>query len=404
MRAWVVALAALALVVPSMPAGARGITDGTVVVWQSGGLDDDTVDGVRRAARLVGADWTVIHRGTLRLLAVRRGSDPVQIPPSGMGYPMAVGAVTVAAARPLLGGSRADVLAAGGALMGERTAALRGAAVGDTVTLEGWNGRRVELTIGAVVPDADLAWDEIVVSAAVAETMALDRPAVAVLWGYADEGVALFTVSQMIPVAGTRVTASDSPPLEDWVLPPVMLKERFGEFAFRPAGNRIVIDPAWREENIVTLDYPIVGRFRCHRAVAPYLRAALAELEARNLDWMIDPDDFQRAGGCFNPRLARGGGDKGLALSRHAWGVAVDINPSMNPYGGPVRLDDRVGDVFRRWGFAWGAGWTVPDGMHFEWQQIRVSRQSCSDLGLARSAQANDLWEVYPRKHRCGTG
>ncbi len=407
MRLLVAALTALAVLSPTVPVGARAVTDGAIVVSEVGGLSEETIDGVREAARLVDASWTIVHRGTLRLLGVRRGAEPVQIPPPGMGYPMVVAAIDPVAGRPLLGGELAEVLAAGSAAMGERTAALRGAAVGDTITLEGWNGAELDLVVGALVPDAELSWDEILVGSDVAESLGLERPATALLWGYPDEGVAAFAVRQLIPKTGTRISTPAAPvELEDWVLPPVMVKERFGEFAFRPSGrgDRIVIDQAWRQANIVTLEYPIIGRFPCHRAVAPYLRAALDELEALNLDWMIDRDDFQRAGGCFNPRLIRGGGDRGFALSRHAWGIAVDINPSMNPYGGPVRLDERVGDVFRRWGFAWGAGWTVPDGMHFEWQQIRLSREGCSDLGLARSAQADGLWEVYPRKGRCGTG
>ncbi len=408
MRGLATAVAVAALLVPGVPAGARGISDGAIVVYQSGGLEEATTAAVAAASRLVGADWTVVDRGTLRLLGVRRGSRPVQTPPPGMGYPMAVAAVDPVEARALLGGPIADVLGAAQAVMGERTARLRGAEVGDVITLEGWNGARVEVAIGAVVPDADISWDEILVSRGVAVRLGFERPAAALVWNYADEGVAAFTLRQMVPADGTRVSApGDGPSTVDWVLAPVMVKERFGEFAYRPAesGDRIVIDPVWRDENIVTLDYPVVGRFRCHRAVAPYLRAALTELEERNLAWMIDRADFQQAGGCFNPRRQRGE-DKGFALSRHAWGIAVDINPSMNPYGGPVRLDQRVGDVFRRWGFAWGAGWTVPDGMHFEWHQIPVvlSREGCSDLGLARSAQAEGLWEVYPRKGRCGTG
>ena len=36
-------------------------------------------------------------------------------------------------------------------------------------------------------------------------------------------------------------------------------------------------------------------------------------------------------------------------------------------YGGRVGMDVRIGEIFRSWGFAWGAGWRYPDGGHFEW-------------------------------------
>ena len=79
--------------------------------------------------------------------------------------------------------------------------------------------------------------------------------------------------------------------------------------------------------------------------------------------------DFQTAGGCYNPRLIRGG-DKGGAVSRHAWGVAVDLNPSTNRYGGAITLDRQVAEIFHYWGFAWGGGWVFTDGGHFEWKQL----------------------------------
>ena len=52
--------------------------------------------------------------------------------------------------------------------------------------------------------------------------------------------------------------------------------------------------------------------------------------------------------------------------------------------GQPVEF----GEVFRRWGFAWGAGWTVPDGMHFEWKQIPVEaeRHGCAPVRITLGA------------------
>ena len=89
---------------------------------------------------------------------------------------------------------------------------------------------------------------------------------------------------------------------------------------------------------------------------------------------------------CFNYRLMTGGG----GLSRHARGLAVDINPLYNPYISlndgtcvpangsdytdraldfPHKIDenDLCYQLFTEAGFTWGGAWEItPDYMHFE--------------------------------------
>jgi hypothetical protein len=66
--------------------------------------------------------------------------------------------------------------------------------------------------------------------------------------------------------------------------------------------------------------------------------------------------------GCFNIRKMKGGG----GYSVHSWGLAVDFNAALNPYGGPVRFSDEFIDCFKDAGFEAGAWWNTPDGMHFQ--------------------------------------
>jgi hypothetical protein len=120
--------------------------------------------------------------------------------------------------------------------------------------------------------------------------------------------------------------------------------------------------------NIVTGQVPLIGTVRCHRIVLPALQGAMAEVVLAGLAGAIDVTDTRRAGGCWYAREIRPGtGTSGRNLSRHSWGAAIDLNPSSNPFGGTPRLDPRVVQIFRRWGFAWGGTFTIPDGMHFEW-------------------------------------
>ena len=149
----------------------------------------------------------------------------------------------------------------------------------------------------------------------------------------------------------------------------------FGRFQYRESPTRpglIVIDPAWVRANIVRRQMPIVGPVRCHRLIADQLRAALAAIEAAGLAGAIDLADWHRAGGCFVPR--RRCWNPKRALSAHAWGIAIDINPSTNRYGTRGNMDPRIVAVFERRGFQWGGRWRTPDPMHFE--VVRVMPQA----------------------------
>ena len=79
----------------------------------------------------------------------------------------------------------------------------------------------------------------------------------------------------------------------------------------------------------------------------------------------INPTDSRLNGGCFVPRLIRG--PSGGFLSRHSFGIAIDVNPSTNPFGGTPTIDQRLVEIVKKYGFSWGGTWTRPDGMHFEW-------------------------------------
>ena len=147
----------------------------------------------------------------------------------------------------------------------------------------------------------------------------------------------------------------------DAVLPQALIKDRFGEFAHRPAAGRDVEqDPAWVAEHIVTAEVPILGRIRCHRAFVTAFAGALSELRDEGLGYLLDRPGYA---GCWAPRLV----DAGLPLSRHAWGVAFDINVIKNTAGRGSAQDPRLVAIMRRWGFTFGGSWLDPDPAHFEY-------------------------------------
>ncbi len=150
----------------------------------------------------------------------------------------------------------------------------------------------------------------------------------------------------------------------DAVLPPVLVKSLFGEFAARPDPNRpgwLLVDPAWVRAHIVTATVPILGEVRCNAALIPQLREAMQELQRRGLGGTIHAYD-----GCYAPRFINR--DPTNLLSHHSWGIAFDVNADVNPVGGTPHQDPRLVQVMQRWGFVWGGSFIVPDGNHFEYR------------------------------------
>ncbi|MEN8114371.1 MAG: M15 family metallopeptidase [Actinomycetota bacterium] len=148
----------------------------------------------------------------------------------------------------------------------------------------------------------------------------------------------------------------------DAVAAQITIKERFGEFAYRPlGGDKIEIDPAWKDANIVREELPLLGEVTCHVEFLGMLREALTALERAGHDDAIDPDAFA---GCWYPRLIR----KRTDLSRHAWGVAADINLWNDADGAPGAPDDpRLIEALEAVDVMGGHAWTDPGPGHFEW-------------------------------------
>lgn len=149
----------------------------------------------------------------------------------------------------------------------------------------------------------------------------------------------------------------------DTVNPLVLFKEAFEEFSARPAaGGALSIDPRWVARNIEERRVPILGTITCHRRFFHQLEAALAAAEQDHAR-MLDSADF---GGCYGPRLIRGGG----AISSHAFGAAVDLNVSQNAQGQKPSFGDAFVHLMASLGLDWGGDWLLPDGMHFEWRHF----------------------------------
>jgi hypothetical protein len=245
----------------------------------------------------------------------------------------------------------------GTALLSRRSARLRRAGRGSTLTLSG--GRR--LRIAGVLDDPPALATELVVSAVEGRRLGAGR---GFLVAAVDGERVIDRVARAFdgPRTAVAVLGRAPWPVRRRIASTAELKDRFGEFALRLpiGGDWVTPDPAWISRNIVTRRVPILGPVHCNRRIVPALRRAMAELVRRRLARLVDPGDYA---GCYAPRRIPTSG----SLSLHAWGLAVDLNASRNPQGSAPRQDRRLVAVMERHGFSWGGRWpTVPDGMHFE--------------------------------------
>ncbi len=353
------------------PGSAPSISPATpapALAWTPIGLPPGFADRVRHLAG-VRAVLPFVG-GTVWLTGSRSAAGAVvDAPPPGMAIPLELAAASPgglasflpAADRPLLRG-----LAGGKAILGQTSARLRH--LGPGGVLEFGTHRVV---VAGVVPDADVGAHELLVSTREAAVLGVRRqlyllaqPAAGASWpaiARRIEAVVPAGVRLRLRAPGRAIYLRQA----DAVLPPVIMKAVFGEFAANPSsvrpGGWFTIDPSWVRAHIETARVPILGSVTCNRVLVPLVRGALRELARRGLSSLVRVGEFA---GCYAPRFIPG--SPGRSISHHAWGAAIDINAAANPFGGTPHQDPRLVAVFRRWGLTWGGRWLVPDGMHFE--------------------------------------
>jgi hypothetical protein len=338
--------------------GASVASSDLAVVWNRDRLDPAVIE--RLAGRVPA--MTVVRRATVGLTASwdERG-EPVDRPDDGWSIPLDVVAVDPASYGQLLGGEPLSSLGDGEVLLGATSAGLRDLGPGSRLAFGD-----VELTVVGVVDDGTVGAAEAAVTTATGDRLGVvtDRYAV-VATGEPAEALGHWLEAGVDTPVRVRASGETAHLRNaDAVLPQVQVKELFGEFATRPRGDGFEVDPQWFADSIVTADLPLVGSVTCHREVMPALQQIMAELEEDGFAAVITPERFQ---GCWNARNIRATGD----LSRHSWGVAVDLTA-----GGPDpgSVAERLSRVFGAYGFTWGGGWLAPDDAHFEYLEPATDR------------------------------
>lgn len=331
-----------------------------LMIWSSGSLSSPMVDAVRRQPGVTAA--VPVSSGMLDLRSVTGASR--RLPPRAPRGVLPVSAAGVdwrGLDRSPRYAEVARALRAGQAVLSEDAAALRGMEAGDALTLAG-RGRTARLHVGLVADAHHELSSEILVPAAVGRRLGLRARRALVVTLRNDELLdALPAVARRLREMPFRVRSLTDPAPEGdlQLLSMGEIKRLFGEFTFvEAAGRWVTVHPSWVRANIAEADVPGLGHVKCHRRMLPQLAGAMTELQSRGLIGLIQSYD-----GCWAPRVMA---TNSAVISRHAFGIAVDINARDNGLGREPKMDRRVVEVMDRWGFAWGGDFLQPDGMHFE--------------------------------------
>ena len=251
-------------------------------------------------------------------------------------------------------------------IVSEFTAEQYSINVGDTLVLVGMNEVTFEIEVGEIVPDGELGWFEAVVNKEVGYQLGINRNIQAIIWDNKVTENHFVELYKNIEYKQLRVTFKNAKPNKNWVLPTALVKKYFGDFQIKEKdGTWIIVEPAWRNANIERKNMPIIGRATCNKIMWEPLLGALNQVIEEGLQNTLSKDEFQKSGGCYAPRRINRF-NAGGAISRHAWGIAIDINVKSGYH-------PRVVEIFNQWGFAWGGTWTSPDEMHFELRDLSPS-------------------------------
>jgi hypothetical protein len=359
---------------PALPA-IRSVAPETFLAWIPRGLPRGFQKAVRHLPDVGAVTAVAEDDGWLR----RSWSDAGELidsPPRTYRIPLDTAAVDPTSFAPFVPPPDRVSLAGvanGEGILGATSASLRGLGPGAILDL----GRGTRIRVAAVLPDDLVGAAELLVSKETGRRIGVEQDRYLLVQPAPGRrlstGKLLRDLRPLLPSdlgvnRDVQVRSPGQTPYfraGDAVLPPVLVKAFFGEFAARPGDEpgTLEVDPAWRASHLVTTRIPVLGTVTCNRGIVAQLRAAMSEVRSHGLAGTVK--SFH---GCFVPRFI--GWSSANMISYHSWGIAFDINLTGNLRGAAPHQDPRLVRILARWGFLWGGTWLVPDGSHFEFHRV----------------------------------
>ena len=289
----------------------------------------------------------------------------------GYQVPMSTTVQDIEVVRNLMSLQAAEALQANTIVMGRSSAIIRGARIGDIVTLLDIRDKQHEFVIGNIAEDNLVGEADLLLSPRQADVLGAKMITRYTIIGFTNATA----LENAIRIAGFRdgnafhIRKTWDAPNPDATRGLAATKRMVGEFAYKVSeSGKVLLEGGWPQKFISprTVFDDIGIKAACNVNVRVAIQGALSEVRRQGLSRYVDVGNTNAYGGCFDPRYNRLAGKLGY-LSRHSWGMALDMNTSVNGQGVVPRMDCRIVRIFRHWGFAWGGNFTPSDGMHFEY-------------------------------------
>ena len=362
------------LMVPNMyhesePAYSKNRIDNydVITISQSGSLFYSVTNQIIESAKNLNTNLTFIGRANIGLDSVFSESGELKLSSrENYLYSVSVKTIESSVVEYFYDEKVAEVIENNQIVISSLTAERYGLSLNDKINFVGINLEPTEISVGMILKDSELGWFEGVVNKELGYKLGIFRNIQAIIWDSKINENHLIELHKNIQYEKVKFTFRDRNPNKNWVLPNALVKEMFGDFQIKERdGTWITTEPSWREQNIQVKRVPILGTTRCHRLMWEPLEGALNHILEERLASTLSVQDFKKSGGCYAPRRINRF-DAGGSISRHAWGIAIDINTKSSYH-------PRVVEIFNSWGFAWGGTWTSPDEMHFELRDLSAS-------------------------------
>ena len=331
-------------------------------IIQSGSLYPSVVKAIEDISSKLNLNTAYFGRATLGMVSITHSDGLINtLTKEGYSIPISVFTVDNDVANYFYGQEISYILKSNMAVVSEMTAVRHSLVVGDSITFLTEPKGSNSVQVGLIVPDQYINWSEVLMSRDLGFEFGIYRIKKATLWTKKLDEKIFIELYKNIKTKKIQYLTKTDINKGDWILPAALLKNKFGEFSVKnrdTSSKWVIVDPEWKAINIETKSLPIIGTTTCHKLMWEPLEGALNQIQSEGLAHTLSKEEYYGNGGCYAPRrITRV--NAGGALSRHTWGIAIDINTRSSYH-------PRVVEIFNDWGFAWGGTWTSPDAMHFE--------------------------------------